>query len=108
MSVSALQQPGAIHRAWGQFLLDHGTARDRRTVLSRAAEDLRTRKDVYGHDLMAWALYRSGQIDAARREMRLALSQGTQDVMLRAHAKAIGVVAGETTDISIRRVAAAK
>ena len=108
MSVSALQQPGAIHRAWGQFLLDHGTARDRRTVLSRAQEDLRVRTDVYGHDLVAWALYRNGQIDAARREMRLALSQGTQDVMLKAHAKAIGVVAGETADISIRRVAAAK
>ena len=108
MSVSALQQPGAIHRAWGQFLLDHGTARDRRTVLSRAQEDLRVRNDVYGHDLVAWALYRNGQIDAARREMRLALSQGTQDVMLKAHAKAIGVVAGETADISIRRVAAAK
>ena len=91
MSVSALQQPGAIHRAWGLFLLDHGTARDRRTVLARAAEDLRMRKDVYGHDLMAWALFRNGRVDAAQREMQLALAQGTQDVLLDAHARAIGV-----------------
>lgn len=92
MSVSALKQPGAIHRAWGLFLLDHGTAQDRRTVLARAQEDLRVRRDVYGHDLVAWALYRNGQLAAATREMALALSQGTQDVMLTAHAKAIGVV----------------
>ena len=91
MSVSALQQSGAIHRAWGLFLLDHGTAKDRRDVLARARADLRVRRDVYGHDLMAWALYRNGQRDAARREMRQALAQGTQDVMLTAHANAIGI-----------------
>ena len=97
MSVSALQQPGAIHRAWGLFLLDHGTAADRRTVLARARQDLRVRKDVYGHDLVAWALYRNGQRDAARAEMRLAMAQGTQDVMLTAHAKAIGLDASAST-----------
>ena len=91
MSVSALQQPGAIHRAWGLFLLDHGTVAERRTVLARARHDLRVRKDVYGHDLVAWAFYRTGQVDAARAEMRLAMAQGTQDVMLTAHAVAIGL-----------------
>ena len=91
MSVSALKQPGVIHRAWGLFLLDHGTAQDRADVLKRARSELRDRKDVYGHDLMAWALYRDGQIENARREMRLALSQNTEDVMLIEHARAIGV-----------------
>lgn len=91
MSVSALKQPGAIHRAWGLFLLDHGTAQDRADVLKRARKELRDRKDVYGHDLMAWALYRNGQLQNAREEMNLALSQHTQDVMLIEHARAIGV-----------------
>jgi tetratricopeptide (TPR) repeat protein len=91
MSVSALTQPGVIHRAWGLFLLDHGSARERTTVLSRARLELDERKDVYGHDLMAWALYRDGQIAEAKREMTLALSQNTQDVMLAGHARAIGL-----------------
>jgi tetratricopeptide (TPR) repeat protein len=94
MSVSALKQPGVIHRAWGLFLLDHGTAQDRADVLRRARRELRDRKDVYGHDLMAWALFRNGQVEEARREMTLALSQHTEDVMLTEHARAIGQVAG--------------
>ena len=89
MSVSALKQPGAIHRAWGLFLLDHGTAKDRADVLERARRELRDRKDVYGHDLMAWALYRNGRIQEAREQMKLALSQKTQDVTLSEHARTI-------------------
>lgn len=91
MSVSALQQPGGIHREWGLFLLDHGTTRERAAVLARATRDLLDRKDVYGHDLMAWALYRTGHSEEARREMTLALSQYTEDRLLLAHAAAIGV-----------------
>ncbi len=94
MSASALRQPGVIHRAWGLFLLDHGTAQDRADVLRRARRELRDRKDVYGHDLMAWALYRNGQLAAAQKEMRLALAQHTEDVMLTEHALAIGVTPG--------------
>jgi tetratricopeptide (TPR) repeat protein len=93
MSVSALKQPGVIHRAWGLFLLDHGTPHDRADVLKRARRELRDRKDVYGHDLMAWALYRSGHLKEARKEMRLALAQHTEDVMLTGHARAIGLYA---------------
>ena len=91
MSVSALTQPGVIHRGWGLFLLDHGTAAERRTVLSRARLELRDRHDVYGHDLLAWALYRTGDVEGARAEMALAMAQGTQDVMLTTHARAIGL-----------------
>ncbi|WP_310572054.1 tetratricopeptide repeat protein [Gemmatimonas sp.] len=91
MSVSALKQPGVIHRAWGLFLLDHGTPSERAEVLARAERELRDRKDVYGHDLVAWALYRTGHGDEARRAMAMAVSQHTQDQMLVAHAAAIGV-----------------
>lgn len=91
MSVSALKQPGVIHRAWGLFLLDHGNAKDRAEVLRRAQLELKIRKDVYGHDIVAWALYRNGRVDAARKEMKLALDQHTEDVMLTEHARTIGV-----------------
>lgn len=91
MSASALEQPGPIHRAWGLFLLDHGSVTDRARVLELARRELEDRKDVYGHDLLAWALYRNGQLAEARKEMQLALAQGTEDVMLAGHARAIGV-----------------
>lgn len=101
MSVSALTQPGAIHRAWGLFLLDHGSTAERAEVLRRARMELRERHDVYGHDLLAWALYRAGHTTEARREMAAALSQGTEDALLVAHAAALGLGAtaavGETT-----------
>ncbi len=89
MSVSALTQPGPIHRAWGLYLLDHGSAPERADVLRRAQRELRDRHDVYGHDLLAWALFTTGRRDDAQREMRLAMAQGTEDVMLQAHAGSI-------------------
>lgn len=91
MAVSALRQPGRIHRTWGLFLLDHGTVKDRADVLAHAREDLQERQDVYGHDLMAWALYRNGELDKARSHMQMALAQHTEDVLLTAHAKALGI-----------------
>ena len=93
MRTAALRQPGAIHRAWGLFLLDHGTPVDARRVLARAREERRTRHDVYGDDLLAWALHRTGDVAGARLAMRRALRLGTRDVLLERHAASIGVAA---------------
>ncbi len=89
MAVSALKQPGAIHRGWGLFLLDHGTEADRREVLRRARRELVDRQDVYGHDLLAWALYMNGQLPEAQEHMTVALAQHTEDALLASHARAI-------------------
>ena len=89
MSVSALTQPGSIHRAWGLHLLDHGTPAERAEVLRRAQSEIGERRDVYGHDLLAWALHRAGRHAEAQLEMQRALSQRTEDVQLAAHARAI-------------------
>ena len=89
MRASALRQPGALHRAWGLYLLDAGTSADRQAVLARARREIRERHDVYGHDLLAWAYYRTGDRSRARREMMQALAQHTEDVDLEAHARAI-------------------
>ena len=94
MATAALSQPGAIHRAWGLFLLDHD--RDIPRVLREAKADIVNRRDVYGYDLLAWASYKAGRIDDARRAAQAALSQGTEDATLLYHAGMISVAAGDS------------
>jgi hypothetical protein len=95
MAVSALSQPGAIHRAWGLFLLDHD--RDVARVLREARKDVAGRRDVYGYDLLAWASYKAGDIPGARRAAAVALSQGTEDASIFFHAGMIAAAARDTT-----------
>jgi tetratricopeptide (TPR) repeat protein len=95
MEVSVSQQPGAFHRAWSLFLLDHD--RDVPLVLKKAEEELTTRKDVYGYDLVAWALHKSGRDPAARPFAEQALSLGTRDAMLYYHAGTIARGVGDTS-----------
>lgn len=87
MEVAVSHQPGAYHRAWSLFLLDHN--RRVAEVLRKARIELRTRRDVYGYDVVAWALYRSGRYAEARQAMAQALSQGTKDPLLLEHARMI-------------------
>ena len=93
MEVAVGRQAGSYHRAWSLFLLDHG--RRASDVLAAAQTELAARRDVYGYDLVAWALYKSGRAAEAREPMRLALAQGTQDAMLHYHA---GMIAHATGD----------
>jgi len=96
MEVAVLRQPGAYHRAWSLFLLDHG--RHVREVLGKAQEELRSRKDIYGWDLVGWALHLDGRNDDARRAMGQALALGTQDAMLFFHAGMIDHALGREVD----------
>jgi tetratricopeptide (TPR) repeat protein len=89
LSLTALSQPGPLHREWGLHLLDHGSARDRAEVLRRAQADLRGRRDIYGYDLLAWALHRAGRADEARAVIRHATAFGTEDVSLAARTREI-------------------
>lgn len=93
MEVAVAGQPGAFHRAWSLFLLDHG----RRTgeVLDNTQAELETRKDIYGYDLMAWALYKSGRFTEATVAMKQAMRLGTQDAMLYYHAGMIARAGGD-------------
>jgi tetratricopeptide (TPR) repeat protein len=86
MATSALKQPGPIHRAWGLFLLDHGTKSDVDRVLAKTRIEMRTRHDVYGYDLLAWALHKQGRDADARAAMQHALSEHTEDAQLFYHA----------------------
>ncbi len=86
-------QPGAWHRAWSLFLLDHD--RPAALVLAKVRDELRTRRDVYGYDLLAWALHKQGHDAEARAAIARALAQGTRDAMLDFHAAEIARALGD-------------
>ena len=52
------------------------TAADARRVLAKARAERRERRDVYGYDLLAWALHRHGRHAEARRLIAGALARG--------------------------------
>lgn len=87
MELVVLGQPGAYHRAWSLYLLNH----DRQVagVLANVEAEIAGRKDIYGYDLLAWALYKNGRNCDARSAMRHALALGTREPMLLDHAAAI-------------------
>ena len=89
LEVAVSMQPGAFHRAWSLYLLDHGLRVGE--VLEKATAELSDRKDVYGWDLYAWALEKSGRRAEARAAMQQALRLGTPDPLLLQHAARIGV-----------------
>jgi tetratricopeptide (TPR) repeat protein len=64
-------------------------------VVTQARAALAARPTVYGHGVLAWALYRAGQYEEAARESALALSLGTQDATLHFHAGMIARARGD-------------
>ncbi len=100
MAVAVLRQPGPYHRAWSLFLLDHD--REVPRVLGNVESELRTRRDIYGYDLLAWALHKSGRDTEARAPMARALLLGTRDAMLYFHAGMIDRSLGDTASARAR------
>ncbi len=93
MELLVTAQPGAYHRAWSLFLLDHD--RSVPEVLARAREEIATRKDIYGYDLLGWALFKQGLYAEARQAARQALRLGTEDALLFYHAGMIEHALGD-------------
>ncbi len=93
MEIAVLAQPGQWHRAWSLFLLDHDTRVPE--VRAKVAAELETRRDIYGYDLLAWALHKDHRELEARRAMAQALGQGTEDALLFYHA---GMIARAQSD----------
>jgi tetratricopeptide (TPR) repeat protein len=94
LDVAVSKQPGAYHRAWSLFLLDHD--RHLALVSRKIREELRTRRDVYGYDLLAWSLYKQGRIAQASDAMTHALGEHTRDAQLFYHAGVIARAAGDS------------
>jgi tetratricopeptide (TPR) repeat protein len=75
------------------FLLDHG--REVHRVLATVQDEIRSRRDIYGYDLLAWALHSAGDDRGAAVAMDSALSLGTRDAMLFYHAGMIARARGD-------------
>ena len=75
------------------FLADHGLEPERAVELAEA--ELRVRKDVYGWDAYAWALYGAGRHDEARSAADEALELGTPDARLLYHSGMIALALGD-------------
>jgi tetratricopeptide (TPR) repeat protein len=99
MEIAVSKQATAYHRAWSLFLLDHG--RRVGEVLAKAQEELKTRRDIYGYDVVAWALHASDRDREAREAMNHALALGTQDAMLFYHAAVIDRALGKSAIAAI-------
>ena len=102
LEVTLAAEAGPQHRAGSLFLLDRGRQVD--AIRTVALRELDQRKDIYGYDLAAWALYRSGQPVKAAQLMQKALAMRTVDPLLARHAQAIAQAAHEqATDTVARR-----
>jgi tetratricopeptide (TPR) repeat protein len=83
-----------VHRQLALYFSDHG---EPARGLAMAERELEGRKDVYGYDAYARALYRAGRAAEAVEPMRQALSHGTVDPLLEFHAGEIARAAGDAT-----------
>jgi tetratricopeptide (TPR) repeat protein len=92
----AAERPEPFNRQWTQFRLDHRRAVPQTRALLE--EEIRTRPDVYGWDLLAWARYLDGDVAAASQASDRALRLGTQDAALFYHAAVIAAAAGRASD----------
>lgn len=75
------------------FWADHNLKLDE--ALALAQQERAARSDIYTCDLLAWCLYKKGQLPAARAAMTEALRLGTRDARLYYHAGMIHHGLGE-------------
>jgi hypothetical protein len=75
------------------FALDHG--RGDASLVARLRDMLAERPDAYGHDLLAWALHRTGDDAAAAVEAEAALAGGIRDARILYHAGIIELARGD-------------
>jgi tetratricopeptide (TPR) repeat protein len=66
-----------------------------REALELAERELQARRDIYTHDVLAWALYRNGRAREAAAAAAEALRLGTRDARLYFHAGMIHAALGE-------------
>jgi tetratricopeptide (TPR) repeat protein len=84
---------GVYDRQLVLFAADHD--RELATAVESASAELQVRGDIYGHDALAWALFKAGDLEGAAREADAALSLGTRDPRLAYHAGRIAAARGE-------------
>ena len=91
--LSALNQ-AVYNRELALFYADHDLKLPEALELAR--RELEARRDVYTHDVLAWALYKNGRAQEALAPMAEALRLGTRDARLLFHAGMIHHALGDT------------
>jgi tetratricopeptide (TPR) repeat protein len=81
------------NRQLANFYSDHDLHLEK--ALQLALAELRTRKDIYGYDAVAWAYYKNGRYQEAQVMMDKALALGTRDAHLYYHAGMIALKQGD-------------
>ena len=81
------------NRELAYFYADHDVKLDEALALARS--ELEVRQDIYGYDVLAWALYKAGKPAEALAPMAEALRLGTKDARLFFHAGMIHRGVGE-------------
>jgi len=71
-------------RELAYFYVDHDRQLGRALELAR--KELEIRRDIYAYDVLAWALYKNGELAEARVAIGEALKLGTRDARLFFHA----------------------
>jgi tetratricopeptide (TPR) repeat protein len=72
------------NRELSLFYSDHDIKLEE--ALALATREMAVRQDIYGHDALAWALYKNNRLDEAAAGMAEAMKLGTQDANLYYHA----------------------
>ncbi len=81
-----------LGRELALFLADHDRDLDDAVRLARA--EAAARADVYTDDALAWALFKRGELRAAKRSSARALRLGTEEAAFHRHADAIASALG--------------
>src|SRR4051794_10039596 len=81
------------NRELAYFYADHDIKLPESLELTR--NEIEGRKDVYGYDALAWALYKNGHVEEAQTAIASALELGTKDARLLFHAGMISHRVGE-------------
>ena len=86
--------PAEYSRELSLFYSERGLQPKKAVELART--DLTFRHDIFGHDALAWALYRDGQFEAAAKASEQALRTGSRNAKLHYHAGMIQHRLGHT------------
>lgn len=94
IGLTAAREQIGLYPAERRHLAGFFADEDPATFLELMEEDIATRSDVAGLDLLAWAQYLNGDVESASATMDRALALGTVDAPLLFHAGVIASASG--------------